>query len=203
MNAFREKFGLKASLWVCREWVMPAMSQVSTQGRTLQAETFPGGPSNLWGANIEGLAALHWEEREIESNGFKGWKLQKGKASVKMSFTILIRKHGVINVQTDIWWIYKRSFGTNTWKYLIRTVIFLLVLISLESSLSFPLPNHTHAKIGPQTRTYLMPLLQPQLPWSPRHRLRGFFFFFVFISRKLVMLEHNGISVKGENCQSL
>lgn len=49
-----------------------------------------------------GLAALDWKEREIESNGFKGWKLQKGKASVKMSFTILIRKHGVINVQTDI-----------------------------------------------------------------------------------------------------
>lgn len=29
------------------------------------------------------------------------------------------------------------------------------------------------------------------------------FFFFAFTSRKLAMLEHNGISVKGENCQSL
>lgn len=172
-------------------------------GKHFASRDIPRWAKQFMRSQRAGLAALDWKEREIESNGFKGWKLQKGKASVKMSFPILIRKHRVINVQTDIWWIYKRSFGTNTWKYLIRTVIFLLVLISLESSLSFPLPNHTHAKIGPQMRTYLMPLLQPQLLWSPRHRLRGFFFFFAFTSRKLAMLEHNGISVKGENCQSL
>lgn len=71
-------------------------------GKDFASRDIPRWAKQFMRSQHAGLAALHWEEREIESNGFKGWKLQKGKASVKMSFTILIRKHRVINVQTDI-----------------------------------------------------------------------------------------------------
>lgn len=65
---------------------------------------------------------------------------------MKAAFTTRVRKHRMIKMLTEIWWIYRYSFGTRNWNWMIHVATFVLVLTNLESGLAFPLPSLTQGQ---------------------------------------------------------
>lgn len=88
MNQPGEKFRPKACSWVCREKESPNHQPGDHIGKSL-GQDFMQTALSRWAKCSQGLSILGKKKRERESDGIRGQRLQRGKASIRIAFTAM------------------------------------------------------------------------------------------------------------------